>query len=161
MLPMLRREIVDKRKWVDDQELLNWYAIGNAVPGIIAINTATFAGYHRRGIPGAVAATAGMVTPSLVIIIFIAMFIPVLQNNFWFQKAFQGIRVAMVVMLAAMLIDMFKKGRKSQFQIFITLTAFAGIALLNWSPVPVIIAAAFAGFFFSPFRKQTAHESHE
>ena len=159
MLPMIRREVVERRKWADDQELLNWFAISQVVPGIIAINTATFTGYKRRGIAGAAAATAGMVTPSLVIIILIAMFIPAMQSNVWFQKAFQGIRVAMTVMLFAMIVDLFRKGKESRVQLFITLAAFAGVACMHWSPVPVILVTALAGFLFAPFRKQQKADS--
>ena len=77
MLPMIQKEIVEKNKWATEEEVLDYYAIGQCTPGIIAINTATFIGFKRKGIPGSIAATAGMVFPSLVIISTIAMF---LQN---------------------------------------------------------------------------------
>ena len=68
MLPMLQREVVEKHGWATEEELLNYFAIGQCTPGIIAVNTATFVGYRRRGVPGGIAATVGVVAPSLVII---------------------------------------------------------------------------------------------
>ena len=77
MLPLLQREIVEKHGWATGEELMDWFAIGQCTPGVIAVNSATFAGRKVRGIPGAIAATLGMITPSLIIIIMIAA---VLQN---------------------------------------------------------------------------------
>ena len=75
MLPMLQKEVVNGRHWATDEELMDYYAIGQCTPGIIAVNTATFVGYKNRGIPGAIAATLGVIAPSLVIIMIIAAFI--------------------------------------------------------------------------------------
>jgi len=71
MLPMLQKEVVNGRHWATDEELMDYYAIGQCTPGIIAVNTATFVGYKNRGIPGAIAATLGVIAPSLVIIMII------------------------------------------------------------------------------------------
>ena len=75
MLPMLQKEVVNGRHWATDEELMDYYAIGQCTPGIIAVNTATFVGYKNRGIPGAIAATLGVIAPSLIIIMIIAAFI--------------------------------------------------------------------------------------
>ena len=77
MLPILEREVVQNKKWATEEELMNYFAVGQCTPGVIAVNTATFIGYKYRGIPGAILATAGVIFPSLVIIIIIAAF---LQN---------------------------------------------------------------------------------
>ncbi|MDY0091470.1 MAG: chromate transporter, partial [Candidatus Vecturithrix sp.] len=81
MLAMLQDEVVEKYKWLTHEELLNYYAISQAAPGINAINTATFVGYKRGGVLGAIIATAGMVTPSLIIITIIAIFFTRFQEN--------------------------------------------------------------------------------
>lgn len=145
MLPMLRRELVDKRGWMDDGELLDCYAIGQVTPGIIAVNTATFAGYKRQGVAGAVAATAGMVTPSLIIILLIAALIPMMQSSLLFQKAFKGIRVAVAVLLIDSLISLIRKGCSSKTDWLLMTAAFLAVALARWSPIPVILAAMTAG----------------
>ena len=72
MLPMLQRELVENRKWVTEEEILNYFAIGQCTPGVIAVNTATFVGYKRCKIPGAIFATIGVVLPSMIIITIIA-----------------------------------------------------------------------------------------
>ncbi|MGE4489244.1 MAG: chromate transporter [Kiritimatiellales bacterium] len=149
MLPMLRSELLDKRGWVDDQELLDYYAIGQATPGIIAINTATFVGFKRRGIAGAVASTAGMVTPSLIIILLIAALIPAMQTNPLVQKAFKGIRVAVAVLLCATLISLARKGWTGLRDVLLSVAAFTAVILFGTSPIPVIVAAGMVGLIFS------------
>ena len=75
MLPILQREIVEKNNWASDEELMDYYAIGQCTPGVIAVNTATFIGQKNKGIMGGIMATLGVVTPSLIIITAIAAFI--------------------------------------------------------------------------------------
>ena len=96
MLPMIQREVVEKRGWATEEEILNYYAIGQCTPGVIAVNTATFIGDSRKGVIGGFLATFGVVLPSLIIISVIAA----LLNNFAeieaVQHALAGIRVAVV-----------------------------------------------------------------
>lgn len=90
MLPALQMELVEKRSWVSDEEILDYYAIGQCTPGIIAINTATFVGYKRKGLIGGIVATLGMVAPSLIIITTIAAFFKHFQDIEVVQRAFGG-----------------------------------------------------------------------
>ena len=99
MLPMLQKEVVDKYHWATEDELMDYYAIGQCTPGIIAVNTATFIGYKRRGLIGAAFSTLGMVFPSLVIITVIAAFIQNFAHIEAVQHAFAGIRVAVCVLI--------------------------------------------------------------
>ena len=91
MLPALQREVVEKRRWATEEEVMDWYAIGQCTPGVIAVNTSTFIGYRLRGVPGAITATAGMVFPSLVIITIIAAFIQQFAHLAVVQHAFAGL----------------------------------------------------------------------
>ena len=75
MLPIIQKEVVEKRKWATEQEVADYYAIGQCTPGVIAVNTATFIGYKNKGILGGIVATLGVVFPSIIIISIIAMFI--------------------------------------------------------------------------------------
>ncbi len=154
MLPMLRDELIEKRGWLTDEELLDYYAIGQATPGIIAINTATFVGYRKRGIPGAVVSTVGMVTPSLIIIMIIAVFLPRFQEIALVQKAFLGIRVAVSVLLVNTLISLVKKGWRSPVEVIISVAAFIAAAVFSFSPVPVIIAGAAVGLIKSTVERK-------
>ncbi len=99
MLPLLQREIVDNRGWATSEELADYYAIGQCTPGIIAVNTATFVGYRRKGIPGAIFATLGLVFPSIVIITVIAAFISNFTEIEWVRHALAGIRVCVCVLV--------------------------------------------------------------
>lgn len=146
MLPMLRVELTEKRTWLTIPELLDYYAIGQATPGIIAVNTATFVGFRRRGIAGAVAATAGIITPSLIIILAIAAFIPALQANAVVGRAFRGIRVTVAVLLVSMLVSLLKKGWNSGTDVTLTTTAFVLVVFFGVSPVPIIVGAGITGY---------------
>lgn len=159
MLPMLKDELVTKRDWVDDRELLDYYAIGQATPGIIAINTSTFVGFKRQGIPGAIAATAGMVTPSLIIITIIAAFIPFMQQNESFQKAFRGIRAAVAALLlhtlCTLAAKMFNGAAKRNILIaMVMILAFTAVALFGQSPVVVVISAGAAGWLGGAMKRE-------
>ena len=92
MLPMLRYELVQKNGWVTEEELIDCYAIGQCTPGIIAVNTATYVGYKKCGIKGGIFATLGMITPSLVIITAIALFLERYMDNIWLIHALMGVR---------------------------------------------------------------------
>ena len=110
MLPMLQREVVDKRSWATEDELADYYAIGQSTPGIIALNVATFIGYKRKGLPGAIFASLGIVFPSLVIIMLIAALISNFLDLQWVQHAFNAVRVCVTVLILNTVIRMFKSG---------------------------------------------------
>ena len=145
MLPMLQREVVEKYKWATNDELLDYYAIGQCTPGVIAVNTATFIGYKLKGIPGAIFATLGVVTPSIIIIGIIAAFISNFRDLEVVQWAFSGIRAAVVALILSAVI---KIGKKSIIDIF-TVIIFLMVAVLSFvldiSPVIFVIAAAVCG----------------
>ncbi len=145
MLPLMRREMVARRGWLTDEELVDYYAIGQAAPGIIAINAATFTGYKRAGIPGACAATAGMIVPSLLCIILVAMFFDRFQGLPLVQKAFRGIRVAVAMLLIATVAGLLRKTATKTGSALLALGAFAAVAGAGLSPIPVVILAGVIG----------------
>ncbi len=144
MLPLLQREMVS-RKWTTDEEILDYYALGQSVPGIIAINTATFIGYKIKKIPGAVAATAGMVTPSLLIIMTIAAFFMKFRDIPVVGSAFSGITAAVVALIVSSVIKMAKKSVRGWYGIILAILAFCISAFLDISPIWIILGAAAAG----------------
>ena len=149
MLPMLQKEVVDERKWATNDELLDYYAVGQATPGIIAVNTATFVGYKVKGIWGALFATLGVVSPSFVIILVIASFLQNFSKYIIVQNAFSGIRVAVGVLILNAIIGLLKKSvvNKISTVIFIV-TCLFGI-VLNISPIYIVIAACIIGILIS------------
>ena len=98
MLPILQKEVVEQKHWATEEELMDYYAIGQCTPGIIAINTATFIGYKIKGLPGAIVATLGVIAPSLVIITIIAAFISNFMELDFIASAFNGIRACVCVL---------------------------------------------------------------
>lgn len=147
MLPMLRKEVVDKHKWATDEEMLDYFAIGQSTPGIIAINTSTFIGVKKAGVLGALFSTFGMVTPSLIIIISIAKFFEAFAGNEYIAKAFMGIRVIVVVLILNAVIRMAKKSIKNWLHVLLFVSAFCIIMFTPLSPIYVVIASGLIGVF--------------
>lgn len=109
MMPMMQSELIEKRKWITDEELIDYYAVGQSTPGIVAVNVATFVGYKQMGIVGGIFATLGMVTPSLVIIMILASLINSINDFPIIQKALKGINVAVAALLTSTIINFMKK----------------------------------------------------
>lgn len=145
MLPMLRREIVDKRGWATDEELLDWFAVSQCTPGVIAVNVATFAGCKRRGVIGGAAATLGVALPSFVIILILAAFIQRFADNAYVASAFAGIRVCVCVLILNTVVKLLKKAVKDWPSVLIFALVFAASAFLKLQPVPFVVLAAVAG----------------
>ena len=145
MLPMLQKEVVETHKWATEQELLDYYAVGQATPGIIAVNTATFVGYKEKGILGAIFATSGVVFPSLVIIMSIAGFIDNFSNLNIVQHAFSGVRISVGVLILNALIKLVKGSVKDILGMILFVITFIAASFLNISIVYIVIAAALIG----------------
>ncbi len=146
MLSLIQREVVDNKKWATDEEVLDYYAVAQCTPGVIAVNTATFVGYKQKGVLGAFAATFGVVFPSLIIITAIAS---VLQNFMEYtvvQHIFGGIRVAVAVLIVNAVITMGKKSVKDILCAVLAVLSFTvSIIFPDLSPVFVVLAAALVG----------------
>lgn len=145
MLPLLQREVVEVKGWAKDEEVLDFYAIGQSTPGIIAINTATFVGYKVKNVKGALAATMGMITPSLIIIMVIATFFTHFQEYQVVQHAFMGIRAAVCAILVNAIYKMSKKSIVDITGVLIGVMAFLVISFVNISPIFIVIGAAISG----------------
>ena len=145
MLPMLQAEVVEKYKWSTEEELLDYYAVGQATPGIIAVNTATFVGYKNKGIIGALFATLGVVFPSLVIIMVIAGLIDSFSDIVLVQNAFSGIMVVVAVLILNAVIKLWKTSVSGVFGIVVFTMTFIMSGFLNISPIYIIIASAVLG----------------
>ena len=156
MLPALQREVVEKRRWATEEEVMDWYAIGQCTPGVIAVNTSTFIGYRLRGVPGAIAATAGMVFPSLVIITIIAAFIQQFAHLAVVQHAFAGIRIAVCALVLQSVWKMAKKGVVDIPTGVILVVTFAAVAFFGVSPVLMVVIAAAAGILINVVRGRRA-----
>ncbi len=145
MLPILQREIVDSRGWATSEELMDYYAIGQCTPGIIAVNTATFIGNKRRGLPGGIAATLGFVFPSIVIISIIAAFLTNFADLPVVRDAFAGIRVCVFVLILNATVRLSRSSVKDTFALIVFLVVMAGSTILDLSPAVYVLIAGAAG----------------
>ncbi len=151
MLPMLQKELADKKKWTTNEDLLDYFAVGQCTPGVIAVNTATFIGYNLAGVLGAFVAVLGMVSPSLIIISIIAKFVTQFSHLEWIQNAFSGIRVAVAVLVLQAVIKMWKSGIKDKIGAVVFLITFSVCLLFSFSPVYIVIAAIVFGIAVKKF----------
>lgn len=145
MLPILQREVVDNKGWATEEELMDYFAIGQCTPGIIAVNTATFIGQKQKGIAGGMFATLGVVFPSLIIISLLAGVIEAFSHIVWVQNAFGGIRVCVCVLIFNAVMKLLKKAVIDKFTFAIFAIVALGSVFTPLSPVVFVIAAAIVG----------------
>ena len=145
MLPILQREVVENKGWATEEELVDYFAIGQCTPGVIAVNTATFIGQKLKGTWGAIFATLGVVFPSLIIISLLAGVIEAFSHLTWVQNAFGGIRVCVCVLIANAVVKLYKKAVVDVPTFIIFLIVAAGSVFLSLSPVIFVLLAAIAG----------------
>ena len=145
MLPILQREVVDNKGWATEEELMDYFAIGQCTPGVIAVNTATFIGQKNKGVPGGILATLGVVFPSLVIISLLAGVITAFSHLAWVSHAFGGIRVCVCILILNAVVKLLKKAVIDVPKAIL----FAAVALGSYftplSPVVFVVAAGAAG----------------
>lgn len=151
MLPMLEKELVDKRGWTSNDELLDYYAVGQCTPGIIAVNTATFVGRKKAGIPGGIVATLGMIFPSLVIIILIAAVLSGFAENPYVKSAFAGIRVCVCVLICNAVIKLGKSALKDKATVIIAVLVTASSFFFGISPAIFVLVCAVLGILLTEF----------
>lgn len=146
MLPMLEREIVDKRQWATSEQLLDYYAVGQCTPGVIAVNVSTLIGFRQKRYLGAFVCTAGVISPSLIIITVIAGLLKTLAGNEIVSHAFGGIRVAVCVLILSAVIKLLKSSVKDKITAFIFIATFLSMIFVDISPIPIVIIAGIIGY---------------
>lgn len=148
MLPLIQREVVEKHKWASEDEVMDYYAVGQCTPGVIAVNVATFIGYKKKGIAGGIFATLGVVCPSIIIISIIAACLTHFSDNVYVQHALAGIRLAVCALVSVSVFKLFKKGIVDAVTALIAIGVFALMRLLNLSPVISVAVSALVGIIF-------------
>ena len=149
MLPILQREVVESKHWVSEEEIMDYYAIGQCTPGIIAVNTATFIGQKKRGAAGGIVATLGVVFPSLVIISILAGLITNFSHLTWVQDAFAGIQVCVCVLIFNAVVKLWKSAVPDKGALVLCLGVFVLSIFLDISPVYYVIVCAAAGILLT------------
>ncbi len=161
MLPILERELVDKRHWTTMDDLRDYFSIGQCTPGIIALNVSTFIGEKRKGVPGALAATMGFLTGPIVIILIIAAFLTNFAQLEVIQHAFAGIRVCVCVLIVQAVLRLWKKSVVDPFTfvlylIIFVLNAFSGVLPVKIPAAVLVIIAGVVGIAASMMKNRKA-----
>ena len=149
MIPMLEREIVDRHGWATSEELMDYYAVGQCTPGVIAVNTATFIGYKIAGNLGGVVATLGVVFPSFVIITVIAGIIQNFADIPAVRSAFAAIRVCVCVLIFNSVLKLWNSAVKDKAALVLCLLVFVLSIFFNISPIVFVVFCAAAGILFT------------
>ena len=154
MMPIMQHELMEKRGWVTEEELIDYFAIGQSTPGIIAVNVATFVGYKRLGWFGGIIGTLGVVTPSWVIIMLLAGAISSVDKYPLAQKALHGINVAVAALLTSVIVKFAKKTIKNVWNAVFMLLAFVLIYFFKGQSVWIIIASLITGSLLTLYRQK-------
>ena len=154
MIPLIQKEIVENKKWITDDDILEIIAIAESTPGPIAINSATFVGYRVCGVLGSAFATFGVVLPSFVIILLISYVLRQFQEIKAVQYAFNGIRAGVLALLIKALYTMYKKAPKGLWAYIVMAGAFIATAFTNVNVLFVIIGCALFGLITSFITKR-------
>jgi chromate transporter len=146
MLPLVEKEVIDNKGWTTNDEILDIYALAQSVPGVIAVNTSIFLGNRLRGLAGAIAACVGIIAPSIIIIVLIAMFFTQLQSNMYVLRAFSGVRAAVVGLVAAAGVRIALGACKDNASRIIGIAAFCLSLFTDLHAVWLIIGGGVAGY---------------
>ena len=155
MIPIIETEVVDKHQWVNKEELLDLIAIAQSTPGVFAVNISTFIGYKLRGTKGAICATMGAALPSFLIILLIAIFFHQFQDNKVIASIFNGIRPAVVALIAVPTFNLAKSARITLSNCWIPIACALAIYPIGVSPILIIIAAGVCGYIYGKYFKPT------
>lgn len=158
MLPMLKYELVERNGWITEEELIDCYAIGQCTPGIIAVNTATFVGYKRRGVMGGIFSTLGMVTPSVVIITLVALCLSRFMDNVWLQHALMGVRAVVCALMLNTVITLARKSLVSRLTCLMCGLAFVAAM---FTKIPLILIVLLSGAFGILMEKRKKVKSND
>lgn len=145
MLPILQSELVYNKKWVTDEEIIDYMALSQSLPGIIAVNVSSFIGYRKKGALGVIIASLGVITPCILIILAIALFIDEFKKLDIVQHAFAGITIGVSALIFNAVISLWKKSIIDKITLIIFVTTFLFMILFDFSPIIYVILSAIIG----------------
>jgi chromate transporter len=155
MIPLIQKEVVERHKWLSEEDMLDVIAIAQSCPGVFAINVSTFVGYKLSKLQGAIFATLGATLPSFIIILLIAMFFRHFQDNPVVAAMFRGIRPAVVALIAVPTFNMAKSAKVAWTNCWIPVACALAIWALGVSPMIIIFVAALCGYLYGKLLKST------
>ena len=163
MLPIIQKEVVEAKGWMADEEFLDAISLTNSLPGPLATNSATFVGYRVAGVPGAVSAVLGAATPSVIIILLIAMVFQNIMDYPVVGYIFDGVRPAVVALILYAVVKLARSARIGEyFNWVVALLGFAAVSIFGLHPILVVVCAALYGLFIrdSVVKAVDSHQKH-
>ena len=154
MIPLIEREVVERRHWLDRDDFMDLMSLSQALPGVFAVNFSIYIGHRLRGLRGSMALVSGIVLPSFVIILLVAMFFSAFADNKVIEAVFKGVRPAVVALIAVPCIKLGKAARITVANVWFPVAIALLIALLGISPVYIIIAVAVGAYFYGRYFKE-------
>ena len=154
MIPLIKREVVEEKKWINEDDMFDIIAIAESTPGPLAVNTATFVGSRMMGIKGSMAATLGVVAPSFLIIVIVSQLLLQVENLEIVQNAFIGIRAGVLVLIANALFSLFKKLKKEIFSYVLLGFALVLIWIVKLDTIVVLIICALVGILWCNYLRK-------
>lgn len=149
MIPQIQQVAVNDKKWLTEEEMIDCIALSQSMPGVIAINSATYIGRRIKGAGGSVAATLGVVAPSFIIIILAVTFLDAIGENRYIQGAFTGIKAAVCGLIAVTAVRLARQSLSSSFQWILAVLSFVTIGLFGLTAIWAVIGGAIAGIIYS------------
>ena len=156
MIPIMEKEFVDKKQWMNKQEFLDIMVVAQTTPGIFSIDMASHIGYKLKGIWGGIVGALGIALPSIIAILLIAMCFHHIEDNEYIAKFFKGVRPAVVALIAAPCFTMAKTAKVNKYNCWIPVVACLLIALFNVSPIWIIMVAGISGYLYGQLKKDKA-----
>ena len=153
MLPVIEREIVDKKGYINKEEIIDAFAISQSLPGVIAINSAIYVGYRVAGLVGSIFTAFGVILPSFITILFIAILFPTVSGNVWVNKALTGVKAGVAGVIAVSVVNLARKALKDAFGIILAVVAFVLAAIFDIGIVYIVLAGALLGYLYYGIRR--------
>ncbi|HEY0828030.1 MAG TPA: chromate transporter [Bacilli bacterium] len=154
MIPLIEKEVVEKRKWVDSKDIADVFALSESIPGAIAINSATFIGYRLAGVLGAIAAMAGIVLPTFCIVVVLSLFFLQVQDHPKIEAAFVAIRATIVALITYAAITIGKTAAIDRTTVTLIIITVAAIGLVHVHPIALVIGGGAAGMVIVGIKKK-------
>lgn len=154
MIPLIEKEVVDKKGWIDRKDFLDMLALAQSAPGPIAVDVAAFVGYRVAGIMGSIIAVLGAIFTAFLLLLVIAMYFVGMKQNAIVERVFKGIRPAVIALIAAPVIRLGKNAKINRKTIFIPVLTVVFVAFLNVNPIYVIVGAALGGIIYGYVAKR-------
>lgn len=159
MIPLIQEEVVNKKRWIEEEDFMDVLAISQSAPGLLSVNISIFLGYRLRGTKGSVVATLGSVLPSFLIILMIAMFFAGYQDNPTVMKIFKGIRPVVVALIAVPMINMAKKAKLNIYTAALAVATALLVTFFKISPIYILLVAGCV-FVLPMYIKQYREQMH-